>query len=257
MNKVRIAVLSSVKPWLFSSFSNDERFSQAEKQKALMDEIDVWRSTLEIDYLIENTVFEVVNVLEWLPRKGEYDGYILWGSPSMVTEEASWMIDLKRFIHDEVNSWKHTIWFCFWHQILSVAFGWTVRNAHSRNIWRGKVFLNTMWQADKLFSQMNANFESIWSHKQYVSNPWEAEVLGYNWHTPNQIIRIWDNAWWCQFHPEFSKEFCSFLVKLMSADISREWLDVNKTLADLEAMKWNESSKIITLFVQNLLKNWS
>jgi hypothetical protein len=29
-----------------------------------MDEIDVWRSTLEIDYLIENTVFEVVNVLE-------------------------------------------------------------------------------------------------------------------------------------------------------------------------------------------------
>lgn len=255
MNKAKIAILSSVKPWIFSNFANDERFSEQERQKALMNEVDVWKSTLEFDYIKENTTFEVVNVLEWLPRKWEYDGYILWGSPSMVTERAPWMINLEKFIHDEINSWKHTIWFCFWHQILASAFGWTVENAHSRNIWKDSVFLNASGQADKLFSQMNSNFESIWSHKQYVSNPGDAEVLGNNEHTPNQIIKLWNNAWWCQFHSEFSKEFCSFLVKLMSWSISNEWLDVNKILADLESMKWNESSKVVHLFIKNIVKN--
>jgi len=255
MNKAKIAVLSSVKPGIFSSFANDERFTPPERQKALMDEVDVWQSTLELDYLRENTVFEVVNVLESRPIKGAYDGYILGWSPSMVTERAPWMLNLEKFIHDEINSWKSAIWFCFWHQILASAFGGTVENAHSRNIWKDSVFLNAEWQADKLFSQMNSNFESIWSHRQYVSNPWEAEVLGNNDHTPNQIIRLWDNAWGCQFHPEFSKEFCSFLVKLMSDSIGSEWLSVQKILADLEKMSWNESSKVVNLFIKNIIKS--
>lgn len=255
MNKAKIAILSSVKPWIFSSMANDTRFTEPERQKALMDEVDVWQSTVQLDYLRSNTTFEVVNVLEWLPRTWEYDGYILWGSPSMVTERAPWMVNLEKFIHNEINSWKHAIWFCFWHQILASSFGGTVENAHSRNIWKDNVFLNAAGQADKLFWQMNSNFESIWSHKQYVSNPGEAEVLGNNEHTPNQIIKIWNNAWWCQFHSEFSKEFCSFLVKLMSWSISNEWLDVNKILVDLEEMKWNESSKIVTLFIKNIYKN--
>lgn len=255
MNKAKIAILSSVKPWIFAWLVQDERFTEIEREKALMNEVDVWIDTLDIDYVKENTTFEVVNVLEWLPRKGEYDGYILWGSPSMVTERTPWMINLERFIHDEINSWKSAIWFCFWHQILASAFGWTVENAHCRNIWKDSVFLNAQGQADKLFSQMNANFESIWSHKQYVSNPWEAEVLGNNDHTPNQIIRLWDNAWWCQFHPEFSREFCSFLVKLMSDSIWNEWLSVQEILADLEKMRWNESSKIVNLFIKNIIKS--
>lgn len=254
MNKAKIAILSSVEPGIFSWFSQDQRFSPAEREKALMNEVDVWRNTLDIDYLKENTVFEVINVLKWLPRKWEYDGYILWGSPSMVTQRAPWMIDLENFIHDEINSGKSTIGFCFWHQILASAFGWVVENAPSRKIGKANVFLNAAWQADTLFSQMNARFESLWSHKQYVSNPWEAEVLGNNNHTPNQIIRLWDNAWGCQFHAEFSKEFTSFLVKLMRETISSEWLSPETILSDLEKMKANESSKIINLFIKNILK---
>lgn len=255
MNKAKIAVLSSVKPWIFSSFANDERFTPTEKEKALMNEIDVWRDTLKIDYLRENTTFEIINVLEWLPRKWEYDGYILWGSPSMVTERAPWMIQLENFIHDEINSGKSAIWFCFWHQILASAFWWRVENAPSRNIGRDTVFLNAAGQADTLFSQMNSNFESIWSHKQYVLDPWEAQVLGDNHHTPNQIIKLWDHAWGCQFHPEFSEEFCSFLVKLMSQSIWEEWLSVEKILQDLEKTKGNESVKVVNLFIENIIES--
>jgi hypothetical protein len=29
-----------------------------------MNELDVWKSTIELDYLKQNTIFEVVNVLE-------------------------------------------------------------------------------------------------------------------------------------------------------------------------------------------------
>jgi len=220
-----------------------------------MNEIDVWKDTIKLDYLKENTTFEVINVLQWLPKTWNYDWYILWGSPSMVTENTPWMQDLKKFIYSEINSWKHAIWFCFWHQILASAFWWIVENANERKIWQWKVFLNAEWKADKLFSQMNENFESIWSHKQYVSNPWEAEVLWNNNHTLNQIIKLWDNAWGCQFHPEFTPEFCSFLVKLMNESITSEWLNPQQILKDLEKMKGNnESTKLINVFIENILK---
>lgn len=255
MNKAKIAILSSVKPWIFAWFANDERFSPQEREKALMQEADVWKTAIKLDYLRENTIFEVVNVLEWLPKKWSYDWYILGWSPSMVTERAPWMLDLENFIHEEINSWKSAIWFCFWHQILASAFGWTVENAPTRKIWKGNVFLNTGGQADKIFSQMNENFESIWSHKQFVSNPWEAEVLWNNDHTPNQIIRLWENAWGCQFHSEFTQEFTSFLIKLMKESISQEWQNVEALLQELSQMQGNESSKIITLFIQNIIKS--
>lgn len=254
MNKAKIGVLSSVKPGIFAGMANDERFTPKEREKALMSELELWESTLELDYIRENTKFEVVNVLEWLPKNGEYDGYILGWSPSMVTEKAPWMLDLQKFVHDEIDAWKPTIWFCFGHQILASAFGWEVEYAPTRKIGKWEVFLNVWWQADKLFSQMGSNFESIWSHRQYVSNPWEAEVLWENEHTPNQIIKLWDNAWGCQFHPEFSKEICSFLVKLMTESISSEWHDVEKILRELNSMSWNESKKLITLFIKNILK---
>lgn len=255
MNKAKIAILSSVKPWIFAWLAQDERFTSEERQKALMDEADVWKSTIELDYVKQNTVFEVVNVLEWLPAKWSYDGYILWGSPSMVTERAPWMLDLEKFIHEEINAGKSTIWFCFWHQILASAFGGKVENAPSRKIGKWSVLLNTEGQGDKLFSQMDKNFESIWSHKQYVSNPGEAKVLGNNEHTPNQIIRLWENAWGCQFHSEFSQEFTSFLVKLMKESISGEWQNPDQILQELAQMQGNESSKIITFFIQNILKS--
>lgn len=253
MNKAKVAILSSVKPWIFAWMANDMRFNQIEREKALMPELELWESTLELDYIRENTKFEVVNVLEWLPKNGQYDGYILGGSPNMITEKAPWMLDLQNFVHEEIDSWKPTIWFCFWHQILASAFWWAVENASSRKIWKWEVFLNTAGRADVLFSQMNNNFESIWSHKQYVSNPWEAEVLWENLHSPNQIIKLWDNAWGCQFHPEFSKEFCSFLVKLMSESITWEWQNIDQILSDLQKMQWNESQKLISLFIKRII----
>lgn len=253
MNKARIGILSSVPPNIFSSLAQNEKFTALEQKKALMSEIDVWKESLELEYVKENTIFEVVNVLQWLPKNWQYDAYILWWSPSMVTERAEWMIALEQFIHQEINAWKHAIWFCFWHQILASAFGWQVTNASTRKIWKWSVFLNTAGQGDKIFSQMNDVFESLWSHKQYVSNIWEAEELWWNEHSSNQIIRIGDNAWWCQFHSEFTPYFCSFLVKLMSESLEKEQLDIHMILNELYNMKWNESSQVITFFLKNVL----
>jgi GMP synthase-like glutamine amidotransferase len=251
----KIAILSSVKPWIFSSLANDPKYTSQEREKALMQEIDVWNSTLEIDYIKENTKFEVINIINWLPKSGIYDGYILGWSPNMVWEDLDWIKNLKKFIYEEITKGKPALWICFWHQILATAFWWTLENAYMRNIWKDQVFLNSLWQWDALFSQMSSNFESLWSHKQFVSRPWEAEVLWDNWHTPNQIIKIWENARGCQFHPEFSKEFTSFLVKLMQWSIEQEGLDIQRILWDLEKMNGHEWKKVITLFIQSMMKN--
>lgn len=254
MNKARIAILSSVKPRCFASIDFDKWFNQNEKTSALKNEVDVWKDALSLDYLRENTSFEVINVLNWVPKRGDYDWYILGWSPSMVTEKLPWMIDLQKFIYDEINSWKTALWVCFWHQIMASSFWWKVEYAKKRNLWAWKVFLNANWMWDEIFWQMHSHFDAIWSHKQYVSNAWEWESLWDNNHTPNQIIRYWDNAWGVQFHPEFSKEFTSFLVKLMSSDLKNESIDVEKTLKKLNKMMWNESSKVITLFLQRIIK---
>lgn len=253
MNQARIAILSSVKPRCFSQFDWDPRFTPGELSKALLPEKEVWKNAVEIDYLRENTHFEVINVLEWLPRKWEYDGYILWGSPSMVTERLPWMKDLERFIHQEVSSGKPALWICFWHQILANSFWGRVEYAHQRKIWRWRVFLNTHGRWDEIFSQLDDNFTSLWSHSQYVCDVWEGVSLWENKHTPNQIIKIGEHAWGVQFHPEFAPEFGEFLVKLMSLDIQKEWWDVEKILQKIRDLKKNEWWQVVTLFLESIL----
>ncbi len=103
----KIAILSSVKPWIFSSLANDPKYTSQEREKALMQEIDVWNSTLEIDYIKENTKFEVINIINWLPKSGIYDGYILGWSPNMVWEDLDWIKNLKKFIYEEINGEKN------------------------------------------------------------------------------------------------------------------------------------------------------
>ncbi len=256
-SKAKIWILSSVSPWLFAQSIGKWIFTPQEEESALKNEIDIWRQTIEVEYLRENTKFEVINVIEWLPEKWKYDGYILWWSPSMVTQETLWMKEFQQFIHKEIEQGKHVLWFCFGHQILAKAFWGNVEYAAQRKIWQGTVFLNTHGKADIIFSKMWEVFQSLWSHQQYVSHPGEAQVLWYNEHTPNQIIKVWENAWGCQFHSEFTPEFCSFLAKLMKESLSSTWIHVEKVLEELSTMKsQNPSSKLVTLFLENLHKNW-
>lgn len=62
--------------------------------------------------------------------------------------------------------------------------------------------------------------ESLWSHRQSVIDSGETEVIS-DTNSIIQAIKIY-NAVGTQFHPEFTPEFTSFLIKLMGQQIEQE-----------------------------------
>ena len=67
---------------------------------------------------------------------------------------------------------------------------------------------------------MDPMVESLWSHKQAVISPGDTEIIS----SSNEIIQAIkiNNAVGTQFHPEFTPEFTSFLIKLMRQQIEQE-----------------------------------
>lgn len=76
------------------------------------------------------------------------------------------------------------------------------------------------------------NMDSLWSHRQAIFSPGEARVIVPQeqnlilpddsvQRSPIQMIQV-VNATGVQFHPEFTPEFTSFLVKLMRSQLESE-----------------------------------
>lgn len=253
MNKPKIAILSSV------SDEDRERLKQKRIKLGInTDKLNQEHSPLE-DYLnkkYKNITFDYINTTKTLPNPKDYVWYILSWSPSMITYREWWMIDLERFIYDEIKRNKYVLGICFWHQLIASAFGWEVDYANIRKSWAWIVELNTNAENDPIFSKINTNFNTLWSHKQYVvkTSP-EIVSLWSNSHTPNQIIKIWNYAWWVQFHPEFTKESCLVLTKTLREDIESSGLDYINIIDEINDQKENEWSRVIDLFIEQLIKN--
>ncbi len=250
--EAKIWIISAVPEGAFSSCATWPQFSNAETKAALMDELDVFIQNIKLDYLKEITQFELVRALESdnLKKIDDADAYIIWGSPNHVTEDKEWIRNLEKFVHKQVDSGKPVLGICFWHQLLAQSFWAKVDFMESRHMWVDNVFINSKWQWDKLFSQLDQNLTTLFSHKQAVLTEWESESLWSDSYCENQIIRIWDNAWGIQFHPEFTPDFMSFLIKLMKGDLEKEWMDVSELLKKLENMNWiNPSSELIQMFI--------
>ena len=251
----KVVIVSSVEDWIFANATNIDIFSEAEKNAALKEEIDVFVQHLKLDYLKKYVQFELIKAFDVDQiNKTDWDAFILWGSPHMATESYKWIDNLTDFVYKQVNAWKPVLWICFWHQILAKAFWWKIWTLPKRHIWADILFINQKGINDKLFSNLDKNLTTLWSHKQIVEDVWEWESLWEDNIWKNQIIRIWDNAWWVQFHPEFTADFMSFLVKLMKNSLKEDWIDIKSILRHLKKLKWsNPSSKLIHLFISQYL----
>ena len=256
MINAKVWIISCVKEWMFTTISGDW-FTNDELKSANSREIDVFTSNLGINFLKWNVQFDLIRALKWsceLNTFASNDAFIIWWSPNMVDDNIPWINDLKKFVHVQVNSWKPVLWICFGHQIIASAFNWKVENSIIRHIGYDTVNLNWKWSIDKLMSNLWNNIWSMWSHKQVVTNLWEWESLAYDYYWQNQIIKVWNNCWWVQFHPEFTSEFMSFLIKLMKSDLIKEWFDIDSLISQIwEFKNWNPSKDLIRLFLKQYI----
>jgi len=241
----KLAIISSVPEWWFASLVENPEFgfNDQERSSALKTEEQVFIDAIWIDWLSRKVQIEVIRAMDGIPPSYSADAYILGWSPSMVTdkEKYEWIDRLVKFVHAEVNKWKPLFWICFWHQILATAFWWTVKYMPSRRI-----------GSDFIKDEVGNSFYSIWSHKQAVYDSWEAVSGIIRSHSDIiETIQVGDNAYGTQFHPEFSPQFTSFLVKLMREQLISEWLDPDKIIDNLyQGAPKNTSSILLRWFIK-------
>ncbi len=237
----KLAIISSVPEWAFSNIANNTSFwfTPAESASALKNEKQVFIDAIGIPDLEKNVVIEVIRAMDGIPANYSADAYILWWSPAMVTEreQKEWINRLISFVEGEVGKWKPLLGICFGHQILATALGGKVESMQSRKIWK--------W----IFENDGNELEGLWSHKQAVTDAGNAEIIGSGlWDIEMkpaiQMIQ-YNNATGMQFHPEFSPEFTTFLVKLMRQQIESEWLNATEILEQIESMKGSNPSRVL------------
>lgn len=253
-NTPKIAVLSLSKPWIFAGIEALPHYSREEKESALTPEKEVWLKQMWT--LRDEISLDVLYILEHgLPKPGMYDGYIIWGSRYMVSEELPWMKELQAFLHQEINAGKYGFGVCFWHQTLAKAFWGKVEYAPIQKFWWGGVTLNQDGTQNPLFAESNPDFSAYWSHKQFVSDTWEATALGENDHTPNQIITLWDRAWGVQFHPEFSKNFMTFLTRYTWDSLVTDGMKPRDKMREIIWHEEAEAGKLLSSFAKQILQD--
>lgn len=241
MSKPTLAIISSVPETWFSFVSGaDPRFDPREIASAHKNEKQVFIDAIGIPNIEEKIKIEVIRAMDGIPRDFSADAYILGWSPSMVTEasEKQWIARLISFVRSEVESGKPLLGICFGHQVLATAFWWKVDFMKDRVIWPREIEM-----------QDGTPISSLWSHKQAVYMPWDASMTAQS-SDIIQMIQVGDHAQGVQFHPEFTPEFTTFLVKLMRESIESEWLDPNSIIENIAAKWQNPSSILLHQFIK-------
>lgn len=173
---------------------------------------------------------------EALPAIDDVAAAIVTGSPAYVTDFAPWNDITAGFLRALHERQKPILGVCYGHQLLAWAFGGEVGfHPNGREIGTVDVELTREAEVDVLFEGMPKQFRAQASHMQSVlSLPEEAVLLAKNSFEANHAFRLGSSTWGVQFHPEFSDYVMRAYLSERSDDISREGLNVEALLAEVD-----------------------
>ena len=185
------------------------------------------------------------------PNVLDYQGVILTGSHSMVTDCEPWSEKLLPYIRHMRSINIPVFGICYGHQLIAKALGGEA-GFHPLGPEPGtvEVFLTPAGKEDSLLGSAPASFGANVAHSQTVLKlPQDAVLLAENAFEPHQAYRI-GNIWAVQFHPEFTREITQYYVNEISDKI-REHNGNVKEIYDA-CQDTSQSKALLIAFVENI-----
>lgn len=146
---------------------------------------------------------------------GDFDGYVITGSPASVNELHPWIRRLEAFIVELEAARVPTVGLCFGHQAIAKALGGVV--SANRDGW-GLGTGETVFE--RFESWMEPPQKSLVLHaahnEQVIVPPAQARVLGGSAHCPIGSFCIGRHIFTTEFHPEITGEFMCALLDHLS-----------------------------------------
>lgn len=189
------------------------------------------------------------------PSADEYDGFIVTGSPAMVTEQAPWSESLKPLLITLVKMDKPLLAVCYGHQLLAEAAGGTSGwHPKGREIGTVEVKLTERGEQDPLLGILPPTFLAQATHAQSVLTlPPQATLLAYNDYEPNHGFRLGKQIWSIQFHPEFSADIMRGYLFETAEKLMADAIPVKQILTQIQHA--HAGKNLIQRFI-DLIPSW-
>jgi GMP synthase-like glutamine amidotransferase len=154
---------------------------------------------------------------------GEFDGYVITGSPASVNDPDAWVQRLKSFIVQSDAARLPMVGLCFGHQAIAAALGGAVgRPDLSINDGWGLGFATTQFTACTDWMQpASIAVNLLAAHQEQVLQvPPRAVVIGSNAFCPVAAMTIDQHIFTTQYHPEMSVAFMDQLIEHLAKELS-------------------------------------
>lgn len=185
---------------------------------------------------LENEIKVIDAVLEPLPHPDQIKGVVISGSHAYVNDNMDWSLRLEDWTKELLKNQIPLLGICFGHQIMAKAMGGVVDfHPISLEIGTRDVELLASCDTDPLFRGLPSRFKVHVFHSQSVIQlPHNALVLAKNEFEPHQAVRIGQNAWGVQFHPEANVAVTHGYIQNLKDDVNASGQDPDQLLKQLE-----------------------
>jgi GMP synthase (glutamine-hydrolysing) len=183
------------------------------------------------------------------PEPRRFDGIIVSGSPSSVTERSDWMLTTESYLRLAREQGRGLLGLCFGHQIMASAFGGTV-SKNPKGIEMGTTLATSVGRCDDL-SWPDGTFDVQMCHGDAVAMaPPGAQVLATSPRDAHAALSYGPLCLSTQFHPEFSPAVMTAYLRHYRRELGAQNDDVDALISSVGACE--ESCSLLGRFVARL-----